>query len=84
MIDRSEIGQFIFIRLRLSKKRVYRPRFELIRETPRSKRKINDSSYGGKKSRSTLFRRVEGIGSRSQLISGDLLMSLDTSEKVAG
>jgi hypothetical protein len=34
---------------------MYRTRFELIRENPGSKRKINDSSYGGKKSRITFL-----------------------------
>ena len=60
MGDRSVVGQFMFIRIRLFKKRMYRTRFELIRENPRGKRKINDS-YGGKKSTSTLFSRVVGI-----------------------
>jgi hypothetical protein len=55
MRDRSVIGQFIFIRIRLFKKSMYRTRFELIRENPGGKRKINGSCYGGKKSRSTLF-----------------------------
>jgi hypothetical protein len=58
MRDRSVIGQFILIRVSLFKKRMYRTRFKLIRENPRSKRMINDSSYGGKKGRSTLFSRV--------------------------
>jgi hypothetical protein len=66
MRDRSVIGQFCLIRVGFFKKRMYRARFQLIRENPGSKRKINDSSYGGKKSKSTLFSRVEGIGSRSQ------------------
>jgi len=49
MRDRSVIGQFIFITVRLFKKRVYRTRFELIRENPRGKRKINDSSLVGRR-----------------------------------
>ena len=59
MRNRSVIREFIFIRVRLFKKRMYRTRFELIRENPGSKRKINDSSYGGKKSRIPLAEYKE-------------------------
>ena len=55
MRNRLVIRQFIFIRVRLFKKMMYITRFELMRENPRSKRKINDSSYGGKKSRITFL-----------------------------
>jgi hypothetical protein len=55
MRDGLVIGQFILSQFILLKQRMYRTRFELIRENPRGKRKLNDSCYGGKKSRSTLF-----------------------------
>jgi hypothetical protein len=57
------VGQFIFIRVSLFKKRVYRARFELIRKNPRSKRKINDSiySFGGKKNTSILLAEITRI-----------------------
>jgi hypothetical protein len=42
--DRPVTRQFILIRVRLSKKRMYRTRFEMIMENTKSKRKINDSS----------------------------------------
>jgi hypothetical protein len=45
--ERSVLGQFIFIRVRLFKKRVHRTRFELTKTPEAIKRKINDSSYGG-------------------------------------
>jgi hypothetical protein len=65
---------------------MYRTRFELIRENLRSKIKITDwpSSYSGKQSRSKFLSRVEGIGPRSQRVSGGSLICLETSAKVAG
>jgi hypothetical protein len=57
---------YFYHSLIIHKKRMYRTRFELIRDNPGSKRKINDSSYGGKVSRSTFFSRVEGMVLRSQ------------------
>lgn len=58
MRNRSVIRQFVFIGVRIFKKRMYKTRFELIRENSRSKRKNNESSYSGNKSRSTIFGRV--------------------------
>ena len=67
MRNRSVIRQFIFIRIRLFKKRMYRTRFELIRENTRSKReRLMIVVIVGRRAEVHFFSRVDGIGSRSQ------------------
>jgi len=51
--------------------RMNRTVFELIRKNASRERQIDDVSYSGKKDMRALFKRDVGIGSKSQLVSGD-------------